>query len=45
MGGVSSTDEWVSAADASTSSPAAGGPTVGVKTDKSSSAAWAPDDS
>ena len=28
---MSSTDEWVSAADASTSSPAAGGPTMGVK--------------
>ena len=31
MGGVSSTDKWVSAADASTSSPEAGRPTVGVK--------------
>ena len=31
MRGVSSTDEWVSTADASTSSPVAGGPTVGVK--------------
>ena len=37
-GGVSATDEWVSVADASMSSPAAGGPTVGVK-DKSASAA------
>ena len=39
MGGVFSTDEWVSAAAASTSSPVAGGPTVEVKTDKSASAA------
>ena len=31
MGGVSSTNEWVSAADASTSRPAASGPTVGLK--------------
>ena len=39
MGGMSSTDERVSVDDASMSSPAAGGPTVGVKTDKSASAA------